>query len=386
MTNNEFLQNLQSSLQSENVGWEAGLNPITELSNEAKMLLCGFVPGPGEASLVEREQVARSMRQTQAPEGLPSEFDWRNFNGHNYISAVKNQGSCGSCVAFATAATVESAARIYKNLPVDSSDGSTFEDLSEAHLFYCYAASKGRNCGNGWWGSDALEFCKTQGVVPQSLYPYTAGDQGCSVSGDWENKVTQLSSYHEITSGDEIKAWLSSKGPLSTGFKVYEDFFHYAGGVYRHVSGNEVGGHAVACVGYSDSQGAWLCKNSWDSSWGMGGYFWIGYGECGIDASMLAVDDFSRVYLSRNPSAVTVYEGANFQGANAGLDVGEYDWGQLGIGNDSLSSLKVKEGYTVTLYDETHFQGTQKVFSSGVEYVGDDFNDLTSSIKVIANT
>jgi hypothetical protein len=64
----------------------------------------------------------------------------------------------------------------------------------------------------------------------------------------------------------------------------------------------------------------------------------------------------------------------------------EYDWGQLGIGNDSLSSLKVKEGYTVTLYDETHFQGTQKVFSSGVEYVGDDFNDLTSSIKVTANT
>jgi C1A family cysteine protease len=325
MTNNEFLQNLQSSLQSANAGWEAGVNPISELSNEEKRLLCGFVPESGEASLVERENIARSMLRTQALEGLPPEFDWRNFNGHNYISAVKNQGSCGSCVAFATAATVESAARINKNLPVDSPDGSIFDDLSEAQLFYCYAASQGKNCGTGWSPKAALEFCKTQGVVPQSLYPYTAGDQGCGVSGDWENKVTQVSSYHEITSWHEMKPWLSSKGPLSVAFTVYEDFFNYASGVYKHVSGNQVSGHAVTCVGYSDSQGAWLCKNSWDSSWGMGGYFWIGYGECGIDASMLAVDDFSRVYLSRNPSAATVYEGANFQGANAGLDVGEYD-------------------------------------------------------------
>lgn len=66
-------------------------------------------------------------------------------------------------------------------------------------------------------------------------------------------------------------------------------------------------------------------------------------------------------------SVVTIYEDANFQGASAELEVGQYDWGQLGIRNDSLSSLKVKAGYTVTLYDNTHFQGRQKVFSSASE-------------------
>lgn len=85
-------------------------------------------------------------------------------------------------------------------------------------------------------------------------------------------------------------------------------------------------------------------------------------------------------------SIATIYENANFQGASAELDVGQYDWGQLGIGNDSLSSLKVKGGYTITLYGDTHFQGQQKVFSSANEqyigYVGDDFNDITSSIKI----
>lgn len=48
-------------------------------------------------------------------------------------------------------------------------------------------------------------------------------------------------------------------------------------------------------------------------------------------------------------SVVTIYEDANFQGNSAELEVGQYDWGQLGIRNDSLSSLKVKGGYTVTL-------------------------------------
>jgi 3D (Asp-Asp-Asp) domain-containing protein len=41
----------------------------------------------------------------------------------------------------------------------------------------------------------------------------------------------------------------------------------------------------------------------------------------------------------------------------------------------------------VTLYEDTHFQGRHKVFSSAhaldIGYVGDDFNDLTSSIRVV---
>ena len=82
----------------------------------------------------------------------------------------------------------------------------------------------------------------------------------------------------------------------------------------------------------------------------------------------------------------TIYEDENFQGVSAELEVGQYDLGQLGIKNDSLSSLKVKGGYTVTLYADIHFQGRQMVFSSTNELdvgnVGVDFNDTTSSIKI----
>jgi hypothetical protein len=80
---------------------------------------------------------------------------------------------------------------------------------------------------------------------------------------------------------------------------------------------------------------------------------------------------------------VTIYEDANFQGKSATLGVGQYDWGQLGIENDTLSSVRVPIGMTVRLFEHAHFQGRSKSFEGDVSYVGDDFNDITSSIIVM---
>ena len=46
---------------------------------------------------------------------LPEEFDWRNVDGKNYVSPVRNQGSCGSCYAFATMAMFEARVRVLSN-------------------------------------------------------------------------------------------------------------------------------------------------------------------------------------------------------------------------------------------------------------------------------
>jgi hypothetical protein len=83
-------------------------------------------------------------------------------------------------------------------------------------------------------------------------------------------------------------------------------------------------------------------------------------------------------------TAVVVYRDRDFRGGSQSLGPGRYDMGQLTVGNDGISSLQVPDGWTVTLYENEHFQGRSKTFTSDAPHVGDDFDDSTSSLVVTA--
>ena len=217
--------------------------------------------------------------------GAPSVYDLRNVNGQNFITNIRDQGFCGSCVAFGTVATAEGTSRRLANNP------NLNIDLSEAQLFYCYGHNDGRNCDNGWWPDNALNHFRNDGLVDEGCYPYTAGDQNCSnLCSNWTTRLTKISNWHSMTSVTEMKNWISTKGPLVACFTVYDDFYSYTTGIYSHVRGNVVGGHCVSIIGYSDTEQYWICKNSWGTIFGENGFFRIAYGQCGIDAEMWAVD------------------------------------------------------------------------------------------------
>ncbi|MBL8895776.1 MAG: hypothetical protein JNJ53_14330 [Rhizobiales bacterium] len=281
------VQAVETAIKKYDAGWQAQPNFLTALSRDQRALYLGYVPGPGEASLEQAEQTAKAnLAAAKAPAaGAPAAFDLRDVGGKNYITPIKNQASCGSCVAFGSVSTVEGTVRFKRDQP------DLAIDLSEAHLFYCHARNQGRRCNNGWWVPPALDAIKSIGVSDEACYPYTAGDQACSnLCTDWQNRVFKITAWTEIASPAAMKEWLSSNGPLAACFSVYDDFFAYKSGVYRHVQGNLAGGHCVCCVGYDDAAQAWICKNSWDTGWGDKGFFKIAYGECGIDARMWGVE------------------------------------------------------------------------------------------------
>lgn len=321
---------LQAAINQAGESWLTGVTSVSELSDQEKRLRLGAVPPP-EESLEEREKLALANRNAGAIAigAAPANFDSRNVNGQNFITPVKDQGGCGSCVAFGSVATVEGTFRRQRNNP------NLAVDLSEAELFYCIARAQGRNCSNGWWCDKGLDAFKTDGVVDEACYPYTAGDQNCSNRcADWQNRLTKISNWHEITSVAAMKEWIATRGPLSCAFTVYNDFFSYRSGVYRHVSGGVAGGHCVSCIGYNDADGYWICKNSWGVGWGDSGFFCIAYGECGIDAKMWAVDGIVETGWLNGAKVLGLW--TIDQDRNAWVYLDTVGWRRIAFDNDNI--------------------------------------------------
>jgi C1A family cysteine protease len=273
------LQQLTTALQEAGTPWQMAYTSITALEEGERRVRLGVPPRPDledDAAVAAQSAAAASADII----GAPAAFDVRNVGGVSYDTPVKDQGGCGSCVAFGVAGATEVVFRFSRRTTMPL-------DLSEAHLFYVYARGEGRNCGNGWWPDKALPHAQSSGVTFEDYYPYTSGDQDGStkLNADWRNRVAKVTGWANISGNAlRMKECISTYGAVTACLNVYQDFFSYRSGVYKHVSGALAGGHCVVLIGYDDAQSCWIGRNSWGTGWGDGGHFRIGYGQCGIES------------------------------------------------------------------------------------------------------
>lgn len=284
MSNNKIsLEKIKNALSTSDAKWEADRTLLSSLPLEEQKRYLGANPPENVPSAKDIEQLLLSKKESFKADalgaiGVPTAYDLRNVDGNNFVTEVKDQKSCGSCVSFGTIATVESSLQVQLGSGVD---------LSEAHLFFCHGPESGAACDSGWWPNRAYDAIQTKGVVNEECYRYDDGleKKDCSGLCAVPDSTTKISGYTDLTGKPaEIKEWITTKGPVSAAFIVYQDFLSYSSGIYTHVTGEEVGGHCVTIVGYDDNESCWICKNSWTTSWGEQGFFRIAYGECGIDS------------------------------------------------------------------------------------------------------
>lgn len=269
------LEEIRNMIKAKGHKWTAGETSVSKLPAHERNRRCGL--------LRPTASVTNQTTSLEAPTTvLGTTLDWRSMNGQNFVTPIKNQGSCGSCWAFATTAALESYIAIKDNQlpPVD--------DRAEEILLSCSGAG---SCNGGYIGS-ASEFIRGTGLPPESYFLYTAtsADDTCGrAQSGWQDNTYKVGTWSYVTTSSPSLSAIKNalvNGPLVTTFDVYNDFFSYTGGIYEYATGSLAGGHAVLLVGYADDDtvdggGYFIVKNSWGSGWGEGGYFRIAYSQIG---------------------------------------------------------------------------------------------------------
>ena len=263
------LADLRQSITAAGANWTAGETAVTRMTPEEQNRLCG---GLAETT---RGDAAATMAALPAAD-LPTSYSWRDVNGKNYVTPVRNQQTCGSCFVFAPVAALESRLLRTYNRP------GTDIDLSEQIPLSCAGAG---NCAAGGYASTASTYLQNTGTAKETCYPYTNTDGSCGAAcANWQlspYKVTNWSYANQTFPATTamLKTAVLTKGPVVARMVVFSDLYDYTGGVYSKVSGENKGGHFVLVVGWDDATSAFLVKNSWGTDWGLSGYFWIAYSQ-----------------------------------------------------------------------------------------------------------
>lgn len=274
-----FLANesiIEAVNRNPNATWVAGRNRFTGMST-------------AELRIMFNQEIIKDLRKgltsvTEHAEDAPKEFDARK-EWPKLIHPIRDQQKCGSCWAFAGTEVLSDRFAIS-----NASKGV----LSPQDLVSCDLLDHG--CQGG---SPLLEWTwmSLRGVATDDCIPYVSGNgsvprcprkciDGSVIERHKAKHFTYIPSIF-------IENDLQHNGPQEFCMMVYQDFMSYQSGIYKHIEGELLGGHAVKSIGWGEDPKNgkyWILANSWGKEWGENGYFRIvrGSNECSIESMVYA--------------------------------------------------------------------------------------------------
>ena len=210
---------------------------------------------------------------------LPASVNWASVGA---VTPVKDQGQCGSCWAFSTTGSTESAWFLHNGSLVS---------VSEQQLVDCSVKQGNQGCNGGLMDYGFQYIIDNDGLTTEAAYPYTAtGPNKCVSVG--KPVALNISAFKDVPANSET-ALLSAiaSQPVSVAVEADQNAFQfYSSGVMNKACGTNLD-HGVLAVGYGTLNGLdyYLVKNSWGADWGTKGYIMLARGvkfnpggQCGI--------------------------------------------------------------------------------------------------------
>ncbi|MFC2142628.1 lectin like domain-containing protein, partial [Acidobacteriota bacterium] len=236
----------------------------------------GYIPSPVDLSHINREVVSKYSF------AAPATYDLRSTGR---VTSVKDQGTCGACWAFATYGSLESWLRT----------GETW-DFAEQYLNGEHPFDSLECVGGNAFMSDAM-LTNWDGPHNESdyVYPYGYFIPYTSIEaiqvGPAQKHVQEVNWLPY--DADTIKNHVMSSGAVYVYFYWDVAYYNSTYDAYYY-NGGPGGNHTVCIVGWDDNfdasefittpsgNGAWLMKNSWGTSFGDSGYFWMSYHDSSL--------------------------------------------------------------------------------------------------------
>jgi len=271
-----------------------------------------------------------------------SSIDWHQTEA---ITAIKNQGQCGSCWAFSATEAVESQMIL--------TSGATFAlELSPQQITSCTPDTGTYGClgCQGGFTEGAYAYLESvAGLANSFFYPYSQSLTASSTTAACDTaKVTavngtdemlqggyaKVSGYHyattPCTSGgctsqnlDDLKSALEST-PVSICVNA-ASWNDYTGGVLTSAACGDMGAsyqdHCVMATGFNSTAATpyWIVRNSWSNTWGINGYIYLELDKntCGL-ADDATIPEVSIEMTAQEQAEAAVRREIMFQKASQG--------------------------------------------------------------------
>lgn len=238
--------------------------------------------GQGKGLLFDDAAFKHNVRKQYLGPAFQDELLPQKVSLKEFCPTPGNQGNMGSCVGWSVG---------YGAYTISNSIRKSIKDKEEItssafSALYLYNQIKISDCSNGAYIDKALTFSKQKGDCVFSLF----NPKDCYAQPSNTLETTKIADFQALFYGNEskqtrlyaVKQKIKDRFPVIIGFETNNMFstkYITKENPVWQSGGKNDGGHAVVIVGYDDEKGMFEILNSWGTSFGDGGYFWMKYDD-----------------------------------------------------------------------------------------------------------